>query len=78
MNVEDRRSKRINERNSILVGFELDLSIVPLMEKKIRELKTTKRKYVSDLILKDLGYTIIPAQVIPPKIVKIEKDEESV
>jgi len=71
-------SKPKRSREAILMGFELDREILPALEEKIKTLKISKRKYLTDLILKDLGYTIIPAQVIPPKLVKIERDEESV
>jgi hypothetical protein len=71
-------SKPKRSREAILMGFELDREILPALEEKIKTLKISKRKYLTDLILKDLGYTIIPAQVIPPKLVRIERDEESV
>jgi hypothetical protein len=67
-----------NNRNAELIAFELDKSIMSIVEQKVKKLGLTKRQYLTNLVLKDLGYTIIPAQVIPPKIVKIERDEESV
>lgn len=66
------------KRNAELIAVELDKEIMKVLETKIKKLGVTKRKYVGDLILRDLGYTIIPAQIIPPKYVQIERDEESV
>jgi len=67
-----------NNRNAQLIAVELDKEVMKVLEAKIKNLQVTKRKYLNDLILRDLGYTIIPAQIIPPKYVKIERDEESV
>lgn len=67
-----------NKRNSVLIGFELDTGLLEVLEKRRKELGVTKRKYVNDLILKDLGYTIIPAQIIPPRIVKIQSELDKV
>lgn len=67
-----------NNRNAELVAFELDREIMKMVEEKVKKSGVTKRQYLTNLVLRDLGYTIIPAQVIPPRVVKIERDEESV
>lgn len=59
--------------NTISVGFELDVEILPLLEKRVEEAGITKRDYIQRLIMKDLGLRYVPAQWVP-----IERDEESV
>lgn len=76
---EQRREANLRKsRNVAFIGFEIDLEIEPILEKKVHGLGISKREYLQGLVLKDLGLKKIPAQIIPIKYVPIESDEDSV
>lgn len=53
-----------SDRQRVLIGIELDTEILPLVETRIKELDISKRQYIEQLVLKDLGLRMVPARYI--------------
>lgn len=44
-----------NNYDSLVIRYRKDENILPMIEKRIKELNTTKSQYIKSLILKDIN-----------------------
>ena len=56
----------------LVISVDMPQEIADKYEARIKELKTTKKQYAIDLVLKDLGVKYVPASYV------LEKEEKQI